>query len=207
MEFGIYLLFAFWILRFVKRDCVDIPTPNRYPVLMTTVGHTLFGLSIGIGCMPQYTSVKSRVVFLSCFALIASIPDLPVPFWGHDWYLVSHGLFINSALITLILTVDVIPRSLRERIGGNRTLFYGVLAWLGHLALDSLYNHGNGIRIFWPLSDAPLILPLPWFSVLTQPWKSLHNPGVFLTEFLFYLPIVFIVAGLRRIYLRRRMTC
>jgi hypothetical protein len=31
--------------------------------------------------------------------------------------------------------------------------------------LDSLYNHGHGVAIFWPLSDVRLALPIPWFAV------------------------------------------
>jgi hypothetical protein len=50
------------------------------------------------------------------------------------------------------------------------------------MLLDALYNHGRGIGIFWPLSDAHLILPVPWFETLTWPPKSDHNLRVFLIE-------------------------
>ena len=74
----------------------------------------------------------------------------------------------------------------------SRFVALGTLAWLSHLLLDSFYNHGSGIPIFWPVSDASLSLPIPRFSTLDlkQAIFSNHNLSVFGIEFLAYSPLV-----------------
>jgi len=54
------------------------------------------------------------------------------------------------------------------------------------MVLDGLYNHGQGIGIFWPISDAHLVLPVPWFETLTWPPFTEHNRRVFLIELAVY---------------------
>jgi hypothetical protein len=134
------------------------------------------------------------------FALAANIPDLPVPGWGHDLYLVSHSIFVTLALLLVAETPFWLSPKLRAQAGGPRAFAGFALAWSSHMLLDSLYSHGRGIAIFWPLSDAHLALPIPWFhTVRLHPWDHAHNLSVFLVELAFYAPLLALC-----IYLRRR---
>jgi membrane-bound metal-dependent hydrolase YbcI (DUF457 family) len=71
-----------------------------------------------------------------------------------------------------------------------RLLVGGALAWGSHFLLDSFYNHGRGIAIYWPFSTATLALPLPWFTTLkgTPPSLDLPNLRICAIELAFYLP-------------------
>jgi membrane-bound metal-dependent hydrolase YbcI (DUF457 family) len=62
-----------------------------------------------------------------------------------------------------------------------------MITWLSHLLLDSFYNHGYGVAIFWPFSTARLALPMPWFSVVTEPmYFAAEGFREYLAEFVFY---------------------
>ena len=58
---------------------------------------------------------------------------------------------------------------------GSRVLVAWSLAWLSHMVLDAMYNHGLGIGVFWPFSDAHLVLPLPSSSLLVMKGATQHN--------------------------------
>lgn len=155
---------------------------------MTPIGHSLFGTSIGVLCMPELETVRARAVFLTGFALLANVPDFAVPGWGHDRYHISHGLFVNSALIAAAAVVLTFWASGRKRFGGTGVILGGAAAWLSHLLLDSFYSHGKGIAIFWPFSRARLALPIPWLDNLqgSPPPLNAHTVRVCLVELVFF---------------------
>lgn len=65
------------------------------------------------------------------------------------------------------------------------------LAWYSHLLLDTLYNHGYGLAMFWPVSDRSIALPVPWLSRGDREHVlSLHNVMVAVYEFLTFTPLV-----------------
>lgn len=172
---------------------------------MTSIGHTLTGLSIAVAGMPGGLRRPHRPLLLALCGTAANAPDLPLPGWGHAMYHVSHSFFVNAGLLLLLaLWAAVWPQARREVAIGWRGFGLIATAWLSHMLLDSLYNHGRGIAIFWPLSDAHLALPVSWFSTLRPPWKSAHNLQVFGIELLFYGGIFLVVLVGRRLGLRGR---
>ncbi|MBN1429374.1 MAG: metal-dependent hydrolase [Anaerolineae bacterium] len=154
---------------------------------MTQVGHILTGAAIGMLCKPDRRQPKWLLTYFGVFLLLANIPDLPFKNWGHDRYDISHSIFVNLLLIAVAGIVLSLPKGFQSRIGGWKVMVGGTAAWLSHLLLDSFYNHGYGIAIFWPLSDARLTLPLPWFSVVTeQTFLAAEGLREYFTEFVFY---------------------
>jgi membrane-bound metal-dependent hydrolase YbcI (DUF457 family) len=85
----------------------------------------------------------------------------------------------------------------------------GLLAWLSHFVLDSFYNHGLGIAIYWPISDAVLNLPIPWFNTLDPSISLLSkfNLSVFGVEFLFYFPVFLTALIFRKRLLSSKRVC
>lgn len=167
---------------------------------MTSVGHTLTGIAMGALAVPRNETRTYKWVVFNAFGLLANLPDLPLPGWGHSAYHVSHSLFVNLALIAAVGAGLALWPAARERLGWRVALALGAV-WLSHLLLDSFYNHGNGIGIFWPLSDAHLNLPIPWFSTVElDPWNTAHNLRVFAIELAFYgaLLVAAVAARLRR---------
>jgi len=155
---------------------------------MTQVGHTLTGLAIGVACLPGKRSARARLIHLVAFGFLANIPDLPLKNWGHDLYYFSHSLFVNLLLILIALSAFIFLKNMRARAGGWAVIFGGTLAWLSHLLLDTFYNHGKGLLMFWPLSERRLALPIPWFSAvrdmsLPPTPETIH---ILLTELAFY---------------------
>ena len=164
---------------------------------MTPVGHTITGVAIGLMAMPRRRPKRKAALFLALCAVLANVPDFPLPNWGHERYDISHSLFVNLALIApLAAVMFTMPHDRRESResressgnGSARMAVGGAAAWLSHLLLDSFYNHGRGIGIFWPFSATKLALPLPWFRVLPHPLlyldaDALHIMGV---ELVFY---------------------
>ena len=165
---------------------------------MTTVGHALAGIAIGVLCLPERKSTRWKAAYFAVFALLPNIPDLPFPYWGHGSYELSHSLFVNLLAILGIAAVLAWRREIGSRLDG-KILAGGGVAWLSHLLLDSLYRDGRGVAILWPLSDASLHLPIPWFSVVQIPPPV---TGVllreFAVEFLSYSPLVLLAFALRR---------
>ena len=149
-------------------------------------------------CLPGQKSARWKAAYFAVFALLPNIPDLPLPYWGHERYQLSHSLLVNLLAILAVVAVLARQPDMRNRID-TRILAGGGVAWLSHLLLDSLYSDGGGVPIFWPFSDASLHLPIPWFSVVPVP------PPVTATllrelavEFLSYSPLVLLAAALRR---------
>ena len=154
---------------------------------MTPVGHSLMGLCFGALAVPRRWQAPEKLLGFAAFALLANAPDVPLPFWGHNKYLVSHSIFVNSTIVTLGAVLLARWSNLRRAWGGWAVVFGGAAAWLSHLPLDSFYNHGYGIRIFWPVSLEALRLPIPWFEVLPRGWSvDLVTLKIAAIEFAFY---------------------
>jgi len=162
---------------------------------MTEVGHALTGAAIGILCVPKKSNGKQRFLHITSFMLIATIPDWPFKNWGHDRYYFSHSFFVTLLFIWLLLITLFFSKKLRNKLGGWAVITGGSLAWLSHLLLDSFYNHGKGIAIYWPFSKARLALPIPWFDVGTG--SLAHLLHVFLVEFVSYFPLVLLALLIR----------
>jgi membrane-bound metal-dependent hydrolase YbcI (DUF457 family) len=175
---------------------------------MTQVGHTLTGITVGVLCLPKSHSPRGRAAHLILFGLVASIPDFGLPAWGHERYDISHSLFVNSFIILLLALCLALWDKPRHRIGGWGVVLGGSLAWLSHLLLDSFYNHGHGVAIFWPFSDAHLALPIPWFSVVykSPPPLTLETARIYAIELACYGILLLIAVGVRRSGLLDRLT-
>jgi len=170
---------------------------------MTNVGHFIAGATVALMVIPRRTSLKRGLVYLLVFAIAANVPDFRLPNWGHERYSVSHSVFVNLALILpLFILLICWPRA-RQRIGGTPVIIGCAVAWLSHLLLDSFYNHGHGIAIFWPASSARLALPMPWFYAVHRPWHPLRIVRSMAIEFVFYGAIFTITAIIRRVLTRR----
>ncbi len=159
---------------------------------MTFVGHCMTGVAIGLVLIPQHFSRRQLLAGLAGCAVAANLPDLEVPYWGHANYGVSHSIFVNAALIlALVGAAALLVRLWGLKVSWKLIAAWAV-AWLSHMLLDSFYNHGLGVRIFWPFSNAALVLPIPWFHTINlhKSFWSWYNMSAFLSEFCFYLPFV-----------------
>ena len=85
--------------------------------------------------------------------------------------------FLGLLLVASVAVCLYFAPDFRQWLGGWRVFAAGAAVLLSHYVLDSFYNHGVGIAIFWPYSDARLALPIPWFSTLnlSQPWLAWSN--------------------------------
>lgn len=168
---------------------------------MTPVGHILTGSTMFVLFSRQRLSARLKVPLLSAFIVCACIPDLQIPYWGHHKYLISHSIFVNLAIISLVCLLLLFADRVRDKIGGWKTITGCSLAWLSHLVLDSLYNHAKGVAIFWPVSDARLKLPLPWFTTLESSPAPLnwHTVRVCAVELMVYVPILLLAICAKRI--------
>lgn len=168
---------------------------------MTYIGHSLTGLAVGAAVLPVGLSRGRMVVGLAVFAMLADIPDFPLPWWGHNAYRVSHSIFVNGALVGIALLGLSIVRMCKGAGLPKRVICGGVAAWFSHFLLDSMYNHGLGIRIYWPFSSGSLVLPVGCFSTLKRspPPLDVHTFRVLAIELACYLPLLGVVVLARRI--------
>jgi membrane-bound metal-dependent hydrolase YbcI (DUF457 family) len=167
---------------------------------MTFVGHVLTGTAIGLAAMPDYPSKRQKTIHLLVFALLATVPDWPIRNWGHNTYYFSHSLFTNLLLIGLTwIFLFIFPRLWEKYrstsaawVVSPQLMFAGTVAWLSHLLLDTFYNHGKGLAMFWPFSDTRLALPIPWLAVASRPFLpvSVGNLRILLVELLTFFPLV-----------------
>lgn len=147
---------------------------------MSPVAHSLVGLALGN--LAARSSPK-RAWFLVAGVALANLPDWPLPGWGHDAYHVSHSLAVNLAIVAV---AGLIARRWLDA----RSLAALACAWLSHLLLDSLYNHGKGVQIGWPLMDFRLNLPIPWLQTLeVERPLSWRNLSVALLELATFAPL------------------
>lgn len=172
---------------------------------MTPVGHSLVGATLAVLATPRTASARAKGLVLAIFVVLANLPDLRLPHWGHDLYWLSHSLPVNLGLIAVAsLGLALVPR-LRRRVGGTTVLVAGALAWLSHLLLDTFYNHGQGLRMFWPISAASLALPVPWLETLRPPvrYTTPHSLRVLAIELLTF-GAIFVAAWVTCRNCRRR---
>ena len=162
---------------------------------MTTVGHSLTGLSLAVLSLPPGQSRRWYILTTICFVVLANVSDVPLPGWGHSAYHISHSVFVTLLLASLLALLLYWP-TFYEQVG-VKVMAAWTLAWLSHLPLDSMYAHGQGIAIFWPLSDAHLAMPVSWFETLSLPARSEHNLRVFRVEMLVFGTALFACAGYR----------
>ncbi|MDJ0783548.1 MAG: metal-dependent hydrolase [Desulfosarcinaceae bacterium] len=134
---------------------------------MTTLGHSLMGLAALTICLPPGITWRGLLPWAILFIALASLPDWPLPQWGHQRLVVSHSLWTNLMLCTLLTAT--LWRFGPKSGGSRRILICGALSWLSHLLLDTLYGDLPGVAIYWPFSDRLATLPLPWLKSLSHP--------------------------------------
>ncbi len=169
---------------------------------MTTVGHSLTGLSIAVLTLPRGRSLVWYLLVGQLYVFFANLPDFPLPGWGHDSYQVSHSIFLAALLAAMMALLLLLPR-FNARIGATVVAAWTV-AWFSHMLLDSMYSHGQGIGIFWPFSDAHLALPVSWFDTLQWPPRTVHNIRVFEIELLTFGTVLVWCVSLRWLWPRTR---
>jgi membrane-bound metal-dependent hydrolase YbcI (DUF457 family) len=163
---------------------------------MTQIGHILTGATCGVLCVPASVSKTRCAVQLVIFAVLANVPDIPLPSWGHARYDISHSIFANLALCAPLACAGLMRfSSLRD----GRAVGFGIAAWFSHLLLDMFYNHGSGLAIFWPFSTVIVALPIPWFSVVRAPlWPlTAEEIRIGLIELMSYGPVFLVAIGIR----------
>ena len=160
---------------------------------MTFVGHSLTGAAIAVLAVRPQSSCRRVALTLAVFVVLANVPDLPFPNWGHDRYDISHSIFTIFPLVLIFSAFIILSPSLRTRAGGAAVVLAGALACCSHLLLDTFYNHGMGLAMFWPVSSGRVALPIPWFETLrtSLPKVTPHSLRVFGIEFLCYGPVFF----------------
>lgn len=167
---------------------------------MTTFGHILFGAAIAAALMPERPLRRSDAIGFFGILLAANLPDLPLPGWGHRVYPVSHSFFANGAIVAVLLLSGEGIARLRKTTLGRRWPCAVFLAAASHMVLDSFYNHGRGLAVFWPFDAGRLALPIPWFSTLNPslPFWDGYNLSVMGVEILVYTPLLLTVLAVRR---------
>ncbi len=131
---------------------------------MTTLGHSLTGLAALTLALPAGLSWRRWLLWAVLFIALASVPDWPLPGWGHRQLTVSHSLWVNLILCAS-LTV-VLYQKFPGRFSETHILLWGAAAWVSHLVLDTLYGDLPGMAIYWPFSDSLASVPLPWLKSL-----------------------------------------
>jgi len=167
---------------------------------MTQVGHALTGTAVAVMCLPRNISPRYKFIHFTAFIALSLVPDYRLQNWGHDRYDISHSIFVNLIFICGIIVLLTIFKGMRRQIGGWSVVAAGALAWLSHLLLDSFYNHGKGIAIFWPVSKMRLVLPIPWLSVAhpLPPPVTLELMKILLIELVTFAPLVLLAVLLRK---------
>ena len=159
---------------------------------MTPVGHSLTGVALAFVALRTASSPTTRRISstVAAFVLLANLPDLPFPNWGHDRYDISHSLLVIGPLAVAAAAIFLSSQKLTQSVGGRRVVLVGAAACLSHLLLDTFYNHGQGLAMFWPLSGHRVALPIPWFETIKPPMVSVQNLKIYAIEFASYAPFV-----------------
>lgn len=167
---------------------------------MSPVGHSLVGITIGVAyCNVRSQPVRAQMPLLLLLILCANVPDLPLPGWGHSNYRVSHSVITGAGLaVGALAALGSLPR-VKDRYWSWPLVVTACLAVGSHYLLDSFYSHGKGVAIFWPVSDARLVLPLPWFDHMAMDsLLSWHNARVWAIEFLCYASLLLVFLRINR---------
>ena len=83
---------------------------------MTPVGHCIAGATLGLLAAPREASRLRVTLTVAGCALIADIPDIEIPLWGHSKYYFSHSLFSN---LMMIGRFNACPFETAARVGGK----------------------------------------------------------------------------------------
>ena len=102
---------------------------------MTPIGHTRTGVTIGCIVLPSGFSARAKRLTLAVFGLLANLPDLPLPRWGHDRYEISHSVFVTAVGVVVLGLLAVVTTKGRG-ILSPALVAGGSLAWYSHLLLD-----------------------------------------------------------------------
>ena len=167
---------------------------------MTAVGHSIVGATMAVWVLQSGASAKRKAITLAMFAFLANLPDLPFPGWGHDDYLRSHSFLVVGVLMGVLALALYLLRVVRTFIGSGWVLVAAVAAALSHIVLDATYNHGLGLGVLWPLSEARLALPIPFLETVREPFPAFtrHTARVMGIEALFYGAILLATLGLKK---------
>ena len=170
---------------------------------VTPVGHSITGATIAVLSIPRAWRLWVKASLVAAFIVLANVPDLRLPYWGHERYDISHSIFVNTALIVLF-SLPLLLSSRFRRLGGMPVLVGVALAWLSHLLLDTFYGHGGGLGMFWPFSKAHVSLAIPWFETLGRPLPHVdsHTARVCLIELLSYGTILVVALVARLVYVK-----
>lgn len=154
---------------------------------MTFVGHSLVGVSLAAAGFPN---MKNRrfILTVALFVAFANFPDLAfriIPYYE------SHSLITVLVIIAAAVSWMALVRR-RKFLEERRLILLGSLAVISHLLLDTFYNHGQGLMLFWPLSESRQAFPIPWLSVLWPPYWPVteRHMTVWLLEFATFAPLL-----------------
>jgi hypothetical protein len=166
---------------------------------MTLIGHSITGAAVAAVVVPSRFSTGSKMLCAVLFAVLANTPDFRLPGWGHDRYDISHSIFMSVAIMAVLAAPFMCSSSLRRKVGGRVVVAVAALTWLSHLLLDTFYNHGQGIGLFWPVSSANVALPIPWFETVSEglPYFDSHTLRVWMIEFACYSMVFLTIVGIR----------
>jgi hypothetical protein len=165
---------------------------------MTFVGHSLVGLGFAAAASPK-EGRKHAVSTAVLFVLFANFPDFAfriIPYYE------SHNLI--TVLVILTFATLWFWRIRRRGCAAEwKLVLLGNLAVLSHLLLDTFYNHGKGLILFWPFSDVRTAFPIPWLAVMQAPFFPINEGHVriWLLEFVTFAPFLFLILLME--YLRK----
>ena len=170
---------------------------------MTTLGHSLTGLAVLTLTIPLGISWRRRILWAIVFIALSSVPDWPLPLWGHNQLAISHSLWVNLGLC--IAVVLGLRRWIPRRHIDTALLISGAIAWLSHFFLDTLYGDLPGVAIYWPFSDGLASIPLPWLRTLTHVPPPFDNQiiRILFFEALTFGPLILLAYAWRRKRLRK----
>lgn len=161
---------------------------------MTSVGHSLVGASIGLVCLPGFKKIQNRLVFLVGFIAVASLPDWPIPGWGHYRLDISHSVIVNGGIMLgLVLGMRGLAGPTLQTY---RLAVVGMLiTWLSHFLLDTLYVDSS-MALFRPLSDIEMSLPVPWLNTMPHVPAPFDRQilSIFWYEALTFMPFLILAA-------------
>jgi hypothetical protein len=163
---------------------------------MTFVGHSLVGVSLAAAGSEDLTT-KRFLRDAALFVMFANFPDLAfriIPYYESHTLITVLGILAAAGLLTALVR----RREFRQ---AWRLILLGSLAVISHLLLDTFYNHGQGLMLFWPLSESRQAFPIPWLSVLGPPFWPVtdRHITVWLLEFATFAPLLFVVLLGRRL--------
>ncbi len=104
------------------------------------------GVSIGVLAGPRFATRLGGAGFLGACAMAADVPDLARRFAGQPHYNICHSVPVNLIAMALVVGAAWLWPAAGRRAGGRRGRACIGAAWLSHMLLDSMYNHGRGGR-------------------------------------------------------------